>query len=267
MLRNTRALHAGPLVRPLVGPLVSLLAACTAPRPSLAPTQIAVPGTETRAAAAGWLNGGDWLAQHGEIARIAREQPLDLVFIGDSITQSWGDPKRAVAATGRAAWNEHYGSLRAASFGISGDCTQHVLWRVERLDFAHGAPRAIVLLIGTNNLSAGDSPSAVAQGIRAIAGRLRERWPEARLVLLGILPRGERAEDPLRLAAREVNRRIAELGDEQRIFYRDLEPWFVDAAGQAHAERLAGDHLHLTAAGYAAWAEALEPLLGQCLGE
>jgi lysophospholipase L1-like esterase len=85
-------------------------------------------------------------------------------------------------------------------------------------------------------------------------------------VLLGILPRGERAEDPLRIAARDVNREIAELGDEQHVFYRDLEAWFVDAAGRAHTEHLAGDHLHLTPAGYAAWAEALEPLLGQWLG-
>jgi lysophospholipase L1-like esterase len=245
--------------------LTALVAACRTARRQIALTEIATPGTETRAAAAGWLNGGDWRAQHDEIARIAREQPLDLVFLGDSITQSWGDPKRAVAAPGRAAWKAHFGTLRAASFGISGDRTQHVLWRVEQLEFPFGAPRVIVLLIGTNNLSAGDSPADVARGIRAIVARIRERWPVSKLVLLGVLPRGESADDPLRSAARAVNLEIRGLGDGRGVYFRDLEQLYIDADGRALGERLAGDHLHLTSAGYTAWAEGLAPLLRECL--
>lgn len=234
----------------------ALAAGCCGPA-TLAP----VPSAEDRASAAGW-GSGNWLNQHEQICRIGRDgnsEAPDLVFLGDSITQSWGGPGRAVYQAAPDVWERYYGGRRAANFGISGDRTQHLLWRLQHgaLDGLH--PRAIVILIGTNNVGT-DAPAEIARGIRRVAAEARRRAPGAQILVLGVLPRGLTLDDPARVTVLAIN---AVLGKEAF----DLDPHFTHPEGGLRAELYAGDGLHLSPAGYAAWAAAIEPWIAKTLGD
>lgn len=245
MLRSTL------LLWPLVG-----LAACAAPV-----TVQPVPSAEDRAAAAGWGT-GTWMDQHEAICRIGRDgasAPPELIFLGDSITQSWGGPGRSVHTAAPETWQQHYANRRAANFGISGDRTQHLLWRLQNGALDGLQPKAIVILIGTNNVGT-DAPADVARGIEAVVDETLRQAPGARILLLGVLPRGFKADDPARVAVRAIN---AALGG--AAF--DLEPQFTLPDGSLRAELFGGDGLHLSPAGYAAWAAAIEPWIAGALSE
>ena len=227
---------------------------------------IPAPSTEDRAAAAGWLEGRPWRAQHEDINAIAAAGGVELVFLGDSITQSWGGPGRRVGAPAAEVWREFYGGRRAAGFGISGDRTQHVLWRIENGNLEGIDPAVVVLLIGTNNLPH-DPPEDVAAGIRAIVESILHRTERARVLLLGVLPRGETPDHPMRAKVDRVNELVAPLDGHERVVFRDLAPVFLLADGRGNPELLAGDFLHLRPAGYRAWAEAIEPDLVALLAQ
>lgn len=226
------------------------------------PGVIPVPSGETRGAAAGWGDGFTWMDQHKAInasSRLAAQsgRPVDVVLLGDSITQSWGGPGRSVGSPGGAARQKHFGDWDTLNFGISGDRTQHLLWRVENGNFEGISPKVIVLMIGTNNLSAGDSPDQVAEGIKALVDLLRDRLPETSVVLNAVLPRGKAPEDPMRLAVSALNEKIEALGQRPRVHYFDPSSVFLAGTGEANTERMAGDALHLAPAGYDAWGAAV----------
>lgn len=234
--------------------IFALLASCAAPA-TVAP----VPSAEDRAAAAGW-GAGTWMDQHEQICRIGRDgltPAPELVFLGDSITQSWGGPGRAVHAAAPEVWNRHYGGRRAANFGIAGDRTQHLLWRLQHGALDGLAPRAIVILIGTNNVGA-DAPEEIARGIEAVAEEAHRRAPAAQLLVLGVLPRGLTADDAGRVAAQQVNAAV-------RVPVLDLTLAFTHPDGSLRAELYAGDGLHLSPAGYAVWAASIEPWVARVL--
>ncbi len=212
-------------------------------------TILPIPSEEDRASAAGWLNGGDWRAQHAEILELAETRPADVVFLGDSITQSWGGRGRRVGARGAAA-------LDVGNYGISGDRTQHILWRIDQGEFQRGRSKVVVLLIGTNNIGH-DSPAEIAAGVREILARLRRALPQGEVLLLGILPRGASSAAPDAQAVRETNALLASFGRLPRVTYLDLEGELTDAGGELRPELFAPDRLHLSAAGYEAVAAAL----------
>ncbi len=219
-----------------------------------------IPATshENRASAAGWRGGGAWIDQHRDINAIAQRGNVDVVFLGDSITQSWGGPGRNVAVTGNAAWEKHFSDLHVANFGISGDRTQHVLWRIEHGNFDGINPKVIVLLIGTNNLG-DDSGEEIADGIELIVRRLEEKAPGAKILLYGIFPRGGQADDPMRDKIKTINQAIAKLDNGRTTFYVDLAAALTADNGKLKADCFRGDHLHLTPAGYEVWAADAEP--------
>ncbi len=219
-----------------------------------------LPSDEDRAAAAGWLSGGTWLDQHQAINAIASEGKADIVFLGDSITQSWGGSGRKVAAVGQATWDRLFQKRNAANFGISGDRTQHVLWRIQNGNLDGIQPKMIVLLIGTNNL-AHDTAPQIAHGIEQIVMRIEERRDRTKILVLGILPRGPTPNDPLRQKAAAVNRLIQRLDDGNKTTVLDLSKYFLTTGGGLTADCFTGDHLHLTAQGYAALGDAIEPVL------
>jgi len=227
--------------------------------PSAPATVIPVPSSESRATAAGWLEGGNWLDQHEAILGRTAQRPRGFVFLGDSITQGWGGPDRRVRAIGTEAWQEHLGRWEISNYGISGDRTQHILWRIGHGAFVRPRFRGIVLMVGTNNVGH-DSPESIAAGIDAILSRLRRVAPFAEIVLMALTPRGETADDAARLEVEEINRRIAEFDRLPSVHFLDLAPELLDEERRARAELFAPDFLHLSPAGYEVWAEALVPL-------
>jgi lysophospholipase L1-like esterase len=179
---------------------------------------------------------------------------IDLLFLGDSITQGWNN---------NSVWKRFYAPRHAANFGIGGDQTQHVLWRIEHGEVDGIHPRVAVLLIGTNNV--GFSADDIAAGITAIVKELRKRLPETKVLLLGVFPRGEKP-DASRAKLEEVNRQVSRLDDGTNVTYLDIGKAFTNPDNTISRE-IMPDYLHLTARGYRLWADAMEPTLWRLLDE
>ena len=233
-------------------------------RQSENPCVVPVPSNENRASSAGWLRGGDWLKQHQDINQIGRTRKLDLVFLGDSISQGWGGEGRHVWQAAPEVWKQYYEDRNACSFGISGDGTQHLLWRIDHGNFDKARPRVIVLLIGVNNVPS-CTPEQVAEGIQAVLKRLAAKTPESKVLLLGLFPYGQKPEAPTRKKVDAVNALISKFEDGKRVFYQDIGRVFLLSSGEANPELMARDFLHLKPEGYRAWAKAIEYLLSQLL--
>lgn len=179
---------------------------------------------------------------------------VELVFVGDSITQGWED-------VGRDAWQEFYAHRKALNLGFSGDRTEHVLWRLNQLNSPDFSPKVAVLMIGTNNTGhLMQSPREVADGIRRILQVLAEKMPKTKVLLLGLFPRGEHPFDADRLNNVAINQIIRRFADGQRIFYQDVSAAFLDAEGKISTETMP-DFLHLAPKAYRQWAESIEPTL------
>jgi beta-glucosidase len=194
-----------------------------------------------------------WLERHdGFVARSAAGG-VDVLYLGDSITDYFATRAPEVFAETNA------GLGAVANYGIEGDRTQFVLWRIEHGELDHIAPRVVVLLIGTNNLASA-TPINVARGITAIVAEVRRRLPHTTIVLNAIFPRGVDDRDPLRIESTAVNSLIAPLADGTHVRWLDAGPLFLDGNGSLRRDLLP-DALHPNAAGYKMWGEHLRPLL------
>jgi beta-glucosidase len=183
--------------------------------------------------------------------------PCDVVFIGDSITQGWeGNPPNG----GKNVWEKYYGERKCLNFGVSGDRTQHVLWRFEHGQLDGIKPKAAVLMIGTNNSNKDDNSEAdILEGVTAIVKQIRMRLPETKLLVLGIFPRGKMF-NPQRGKILQVNQALEKLADNKMIFYMDIGSQLIEADGSISTEMMR-DALHPGEKGYAIWAAAIEPKL------
>ncbi len=182
-----------------------------------------------------------------------------MLFLGDSITDFW-------RTAGRAVWEREWAPLKAANFGISADRTQHVLWRIRNGELDGIEPKVIALMIGTNNtgLERGsatprNTPAQAIDGIHAVVQELRTRRPAARILLLGIFPRGE-PDDLERRQIAEINEAISRLHDGGAVTYLDIGDYFLGDNGRIPADVMP-DGLHPGEKGYEIWAAAMkEPL-------
>lgn len=185
--------------------------------------------------------------------RLIKTSGTQLVFIGDSITDSWrADPQREI-------FEDYFGKYRPYNIGISADETQHVLWRIQHGEIDGLSPKLVVLMIGTNNLANANrmSPRETADGVAAVVAAIRSKLPASKILLLGIFPRANRADDPLRVAVNATNRLIAPLQDGRTVFYRDIGSSFLGTDGALSGE-IMPDYLHPNAKGYQIWADAIK---------
>src|ERR1017187_915945 len=155
------------------------------------------------------------------------EQPHnDLLFIGDSIIDQWGNASDNLFPGGLDTWKKRYEST-ATNFGVYGDNTQNVLWRLTEGKALKGyAPKRIVLLIGINNLLQGDSPEDTFVGIKAVTGYLRKTLPDSKVLVLGIFPCHEKT-DPIREKIRQVNEMTKKLADYKNVYFADIGNVFL----------------------------------------
>ncbi|MFP6582513.1 MAG: GDSL-type esterase/lipase family protein [Candidatus Hydrogenedentota bacterium] len=200
---------------------------------------------------------GGWERRHDQLNDRTAQGGYDLMFIGDSITHFW-------ETFGEEVWNEYYGDRNALNIGISGDRTQHVLWRLENGNIDGIAPKVAVLMIGTNNVSA-NSAREIADGITAIVQKLNRELPDMKILILGVFPRADVPQD-LQDKLKEVNAAISALHDGDRIHYLDISAAFLDDDGTLTVEVMP-DLLHPQGHGYKLWAEAMEPTLTDLLEE
>ena len=217
-----------------------------------------MPATTPAPQDADWFRKSDWLKRHEAFLRQRDAAPVDLLFVGDSITEGWlGD--------GRATWDREYVPRNPLNLGIGGDETQHLLWRLDHGEVDGLRPKAVVLLIGTNNLgNVGHTPQQTAAGVAAVVDRLRAKLPASPVLLLGVFPRERDPDAPLRRAVSAVNALIAPLGQLPAVQYLDIGPAFLRSNGALEA-RVMPDYLHLSPAAYQTWADAMRPTLDALL--
>jgi lysophospholipase L1-like esterase len=195
--------------------------------------------------------------RHLGFVDIARQGNIDLLLLGDSITDWWvqGDANKAM-------FDKYFGTVKTANFAIAGDTTQGVLWGLKNGEGQGFQPKAVMLMIGTNNGS--NTAAEVAEGIGAIVLELRQDFPHAKILLLGIFPRSVPG-DPVRDKIAEVNRIVARLDDQKQVFFMDIGAKFLDEQGFFLAESFRPDNLHPQARGYDIWGEAVRPKLAELL--
>lgn len=255
---HTTPFGAEVIARHLFG-VIDVLAA--AKNPAVRPR----PSAEYRGHAAGW-GGGTWWDQVDAMSRLAREhRDVQVVLLGDSITQGLtGSKQRMATASGRRAVDEALGKWKTVSLGISGDRTEHILWRIRHGALSVLEPKVVVLNVGVNNVYAGGHSGAqTAEGVVAVVKLLREREPQARVLLCGPFPAGPAPDDPRRRALDRVHERIAGLASD-RVSYLDLRGMFLDDAGRP-TNKMSRDHIHITAAGQRAWMQAIAPVVGELM--
>jgi lysophospholipase L1-like esterase len=204
---------------------------------------------------------------HRQMIENLRKGRIDVYFLGDSITRRW----RAMDYPQLLAnWNENFFGWNAANFGWGGDKIQHILWRLHNgaLDGVH--PKVIVVLAGTNNL--GNTPansakvSEITRSIKALLDVLRARAPEATIILMGIFPRNDGGDPTMVMPSiNQINQNIAGFADGRTIRYLNINDKLADKGGKL-LEGMTVDRLHLSRKGYQVWADALKPLLTECLG-
>lgn len=213
-----------------------------------------------------------WVKRHESFNEISKKGEAPLVFLGDSITQGWG-------GKGKAAWEKHYTTRKAANFGIGGDRTEHVLWRLANGNFDGLSPKLIVLMIGTNNTGHVGRPQKelndaiyhctaeeTAEGVKQIVETLKKKCPTSKILLLGIFPRGEKPADAMRKQNEATNAIISKLADGKTVEFLDIGQTFLQPDGTLTRE-IMPDLLHLSEAGYDKWADAIEPKIKAALGE
>lgn len=201
---------------------------------------------------------GGWMARHESFNKRVQQGNVDLIFIGDSITQGW-------EGAGKEIWAKHYAPRNAVNLGIGGDRTQHVLWRLDNGNIEGIKPKLAVLMIGTNNSGTNTAPQIV-DGITAIVEKLKTKLPETKILILAIFPRGADNANPQRQKNAEVNVAIAKLADGKQIEYVDLAPQFLEADGTLSKE-IMPDLLHLSPKGYQIWADGIEAHVARMMGE
>ncbi len=191
----------------------------------------------------------EWKARQEAINKRINDGNVDLIFIGDSITEYW-------EVAGKSAWDAHFSKFNAANLGISGDRTQHVLWRLDNGNLEGIKPKAAVMMIGTNNSAAGDTAEEIGEGIAAIVKKLHEKTPETKILILAIFPREEDANSR-RLNNIKANELASKLADNKRVFYMDIGSKFLDA-DKTISREIMPDLLHLSPLGYEIWASAID---------
>jgi lysophospholipase L1-like esterase len=189
--------------------------------------------------------------RHDGFVEIAKKGDFDILFHGDSITDWWQQ-------SGVEAQKKYFSDIKIANFAIAGDTTQGLLWGLQNGE-GQGKPKAIMLMIGTNNNTSGNTAEEIAEGVGAVVLELRKDFPDAKIMLLAIFPRGNGPTDSSRMKNDVANKIIAKLDDGKHVFFKNINDKFLDAQG-----RLIGfqqDMVHPGAQGYDIWGAAVADTL------
>jgi lysophospholipase L1-like esterase len=196
--------------------------------------------------------------RHEGFVETAKQGNIDLLLHGDSITDWWvqNDDNKEM-------FQKYFGQIRTANFAVSGDTTQGVLWGLKNGEGQGFQPKAVMLMIGTNNTGPNTAPE-IAEGIGAVVLELRRDFPDAKILMLAIFPRAVPG-DPVRDKIAEINKTISRLNDDQHVFYLDIGAKFLDDKGVFLPGAFRADNLHPMAKGYDIWGEAVQATLARLL--
>ena len=190
------------------------------------------------------------------INRRIETEPHRLLFLGDSITERFEQQAPEV-------WRQNMASRGVLDDGVSGDRTEHLLWRMQHGNLAGLPPKGVIVLIGTNDLTNGGNPRSmelIAEGIRRDLLYLRTQLPNTRILLLGLWPRGASPTARLRRGTVAVNRLIRACGDNDMVVYADIGGVLLKPDGTLTRE-ISPDLLHFSPAGYERLMPRLDALI------
>lgn len=202
-----------------------------------------------------------WTSRHAAFVEQAGAGDIDLLFLGDSLTAKW--------ELYPDLWKEKFGCYKSAEFGIGGDQTEHLLWRLQNGELdGKISPKLIVLLIGANNMSKSlkYTPQNIADGVAANICEIRKRQPQSKIILMSILPRVVAMDDWLNLKNIEVNKLLPALADGENVIYLNMWPLLLEPDGTASAGCFS-DNTHLNAAGYIRLADAVLPVIREHIAD
>jgi lysophospholipase L1-like esterase len=205
--------------------------------------------------------------RHDEKLALISKEKFDLIFIGNSITNNFEKPEY------RAVWDQFFGARHALNLGTSGYRTENIIWNIENGELDGQSPKVVILEIGTNNVDEKNYPTRntagqLAGGIEAIVKILREKLPNTKIIVLRCFPGCYGGPNPTshRAILERASDIVSKLADGKHIFYCDVNHVFLNMDGSINHEML-GDWLHPAPAGAKAWAQAMEPLLSELMGE
>jgi lysophospholipase L1-like esterase len=208
-----------------------------------------------------WKN-YDWATRHRAIVERNQQVKPDILLLGDSITHFWGGEPSDARARGPVSYQKYFGAYKVTNIAYGWDRTENVLWRLRHGEVDGIRPRVVMVMIGTNNMNI-NTTEEIAAGVTAICEELHLRLPQAKILLIGIFPRGGKA-DASRDKIAAVNMELAKLHGTRNITYMDIGKVFVEADGSI-AAAVMNDYLHPTEAGYERWGEAIAPILKKLL--
>jgi lysophospholipase L1-like esterase len=214
----------------------------------------------------------NWVKRHEGFVAQAKKGGIELLFLGDSITDAWGGEGHGSRAPGSKLFEKEFVPLKAANFGIGGDRTQHVLWRLQNGEMEGIHPRVVMLMIGTNNSNGKDNTAEeIAEGVTAIVKEIHKHSPKTKVLLLGIFPRASKKTEEENKAQTDkvsaVNAIIKKLDDGGKsVKYLDIGDKFRDKDGKLPRE-IMPDQLHLSEKGYQIWTDAVKGPIEELLGK
>ena len=199
--------------------------------------------------------------QHDTFVETAKNGDFDILFLGDSITYLWnvGEGDMSGYLGGQRLFDKYFGDMKVANFGIPGDTTQGVLGRLQNGEGQGHKPKAVMLMLGTNN-TGGASGEEIAEGIGAVVYELRKDFSDAKIMLLAIFPRGSGPNDSNRKKCETANKIIAKLHDGEHVFFTDINSKFLKEDGSLIGFR-PNENLHPIEEGFDIWGAAVAPTL------
>jgi lysophospholipase L1-like esterase len=203
-----------------------------------------------------WMSISQWYHKHADHVAIAREGKAELIFLGDSITESWnwGEQQQAI-------FQQYFGRYPSANFGIGGDQTQNLLWRLQNGLKGQLKPKLVIVLIGVNNFGHSQhSPEQVAEGVAAVVEQALANYPDAYVLVSGVFPFDEKADSPNRSRVTALNALLSNLSALDRVWVKDLGAVFIESDGSID-KNIMGDFLHPSAAGLERYAKKLAPVV------
>ena len=195
--------------------------------------------------------------RHEGFAATAKQGNIDLLLHGDSITDWW------LQEANKPVFDKYFGTMRTANFAVAGDTTQGVLWGLRNGEGQGFQPKAVMLMIGTNNTGP-NTAEEIAEGVGSVVMEMRQDFPAAKILLLAIFPRSVPG-DPVRDKIAAINRIISKLDDQQHVFYMDIGAKFLDDKGVFLPDSFRADNLHPQAKGYDIWGQAVSARLAELM--
>jgi beta-glucosidase len=195
-----------------------------------------------------------FLVRHQQFLDEGHAAKFDVICLGDSLLFGWDNH--------RDIWHDHVTDRPTAFWAVGGDATNQLLWRIEHGELDSQSPRVIVVLIGTNNRWVKDDPNDLAQSIRHVAQRIRDKCSAAAILVLGVLPQGRFASDSSRDMFRRTNAILAKSPWPARTTFHDVGDCLLESDSSL-ADDTSHDGTHLTANGYRRFATQLAPLVAR----